>query len=265
MGIKLSVSNIAWASDFDEEMYSYLKSMNVQGLEIAPTRVLPETPYDRIEEIREFSEFIKKEYGLVISSMQSIWYGRNEKIFGDLSERNFLYEYSCKAIDFAEAAGIKNLVFGCPKNRCINKGSDYEIAVDFFKRLGKYALQHNTVIGMEANPTIYGTNFITCTEDAIKLIRDVDSKGFLLNLDVGTMINNEEKIEILSGNIEIINHVHISEPFLKRIEKRDIHQQLFTELKEFKYEKYISIEMGKESVSSIKGSIEYLKALLGGA
>lgn len=52
-------------------------------------------------------------------SMQSIWYGRTEKLFGTEEERNLLLDYTKSAVDFAAAIGCKNLVFGCPKNRCI--------------------------------------------------------------------------------------------------------------------------------------------------
>ena len=51
--------------------------------------------------------------------------------------------------------------------------------------------------GMEANPPIYHTNFINDTQSAIELIEIVNSKGFRLNLDVGTMIENQESVSTL--------------------------------------------------------------------
>ena len=176
--------------------------------------------------------------------MQSIWYGKTERIFGSENERSELLRYTKKAIDFAEAIGCGNLVFGCPRNRKIAEGEDEALAINFFKEIGEYAFAHHTVVGMEANPPIYDTNFVNSTEQAIELINKVDSKGFLLNLDVGTMIENGENVEILDSNEYLINHVHISEPGLKPIKNRDIHANLNLLLKKAGYGKYVSIEMG---------------------
>ena len=112
---------------------------------------------------------------------------------------------------------------------------------------------------MEANPTIYNTNFINNTNSAIKLIKDVNSKGFLLNLDLGTMIYNNESVKELEGNVNLINHVHISEPYLALIEPRQIHQDLMSMLKSENYDKFISIEMKQQDdLQDIKNTMEYL-------
>ena len=74
----------------------------------------------------------------------------------------------------------------------------------------------------------------------------VDEKGFLLNLDVGTMIHNKEAVEELEGKAAWINHVHISEPGLKLIEQRSLHKELACFLRENAYSGFVSIEMGKQ-------------------
>ena len=117
--------------------------------------------------------------------------------------------------------------------------------MEFFKVLGDYAASIETVIGMEANPIIYNTNYINDTRAAIELIRKVNSDGFKLNLDVGTMIYNQEDIDELVGNVGLINHVHISEPGLKPIESREIHSKLKDILLSEGYMGFVSIEMGK--------------------
>lgn len=115
---------------------------------------------------------------------------------------------------------------------------------------------------MEANPVIYNTNYINHTRDALELIKEVDSKGFLLNLDIGTMIQNEEMCSVLDGSVHLINHVHISEPGLKPIKRRDIHIELKKMLLDQGYTKYISIEMGKiEDLSIIDEKMQYVKGV----
>ena len=158
--MKLSISNIGWAEESDVAVYAMMKNNGVMGLEIAPTRIFPNQPYDKLDDARAWADKLKSENGFVVSSMQSIWYGRTEKLFGTDEERAALVDYTKKAIDFAETVGCKNLVFGCPRNRSIPNGADESIAIKFFREIGNYAANHGTVVGMEANPPIYNTNYI---------------------------------------------------------------------------------------------------------
>lgn len=262
MGIKLSISNISWALENDQQVYEYLKNAGFQGLEIAPTRVFPNEPYNRKQEAREFASEIREKYGLIICSIQSIWYGRNERIFGTDKERQFLFDYTKRAIDFAEILGARNIVFGSPKNRCIRDGDDENIAIDFFRTLGDYAAEHGTVLAMEANPVIYGTNYINNTNDAVKLIKMVGSKGFKLNLDYGTIIYNEENIENINSFFEYVNHIHISEINLGLIEQRNGHKELIRILSNSSYDGYVSIEMKKQDdVREVFKTIDYIAGL----
>lgn len=260
--MKLSISNIAWKNEDDDYVYGLMKKYGFTGLEIAPTRIFPESPYEDLQQAEAWAGGLLGKYGLVIPSMQSIWYGRQENIFGSNDERQALIDYTKKAIDFAESIKCKNLVFGCPRNRNLPEGADETIAVGFFRELGEYAAAHNTVIGMEANPPMYNTNFVNDTVSAIKLIRQVDSIGFKLNLDYGTIIAMDETIDILEGQYNIINHVHISEPGLKAIEKRNMHKELIEELVSNNYQGYVSIEMGNNNgLERVEDAMKYLCSL----
>lgn len=257
--MKISVSNIAWSSEFDEKVYGILKKKSIRGLEIAPTRIFPEDPYSRLDEAKKFSYKLKAEYNLDISSIQAIWFARKENMFSSPEERGFLYSYAKRAIDFAAAVNCGNIVFGCPKNRNMPPGADSESALSFFKKLGDYAFSKKTVIGMEANPAIYGTNYINFTEDALRLIKLVDSAGFKLNLDLGTVIANEETLDVIYENSSLVNHVHISEPNLKIIRKRNLHKELADILNRADYGGFVSLEMGRvDELSELERTIDYL-------
>lgn len=260
--MELSISNIAWTQENDTTVYNLMKKYGYTGLEIAPTRIFPEAPYSKTVQARSWSRNLYEKYGFVISSMQSIWFGIQEKLFGSNEEREILMDYTKKAINFAEVTGCHNIVFGCPRNRFLPEGTDPYIADSFFKELGEYALLHGTIIGMEANPVIYNTNYINSTENALALIKRVNSKGFLLNLDLGTIIQNNENIDILKGQVKYINHVHISEPGIKVIERREIHKRLKDLLKKEGYNGFISVEMGKtENISVIEDVLKYVKEI----
>lgn len=258
--MKLSISNIAWDSENDKKVYELMKKYSYEGLEIAPTKVFLENPYEKLEKADMWRKDLNDKYGFKISSMQSIWYGKKERLFGTDEERKELQNYTEKAIDFAKIIECKNLVFGSPKNRNLEENENPGKAKEFFKSIGEYAFKNNTVIGMEANPTIYNTNYINDTKSALELIKTVDSRGFLLNLDIGTVISNNENIEEILGNVEYINHVHISEPWLKIIEKREIHKKLKSILKNEDYKGFVSVEMAKvERIEEVEKVMEYVR------
>lgn len=258
--MKLAVSNIAWAAEQDDLAYELMKKYGFLGLEIAPTRIFPENPYDRNGEAQRWSIELKTIYGFTIPSMQSIWYGRQEEIFGSDEERRILLDYTKRAIDFAAAINCGNLVFGCPRNRNIPQGAEPDIGVKFFREIADYAVKRGTTIGIEANPPIYNTNYINDTLSALELIEQVNSDGFLLNLDVGTMIQNQESVSELAGKVARINHVHISEPKLKPIEERGTHVELKSILEQERYEGFISIEMGRiDDITVFEKKMQYIR------
>ncbi len=258
--MKLSISNIAWSADNDKDMYSFLHKVGLIGLEIAPTRIFPESPYDKLLQAKRWAIDLADEYQLIVSSMQSIWFGHSEKIFDTTVERKILLEYTKKAIDFAETIFCNNLVFGNPKNRdTADVQSAMPIAIDFFREIGDYAAEHNTIISLEANPTIYNTRFINTTPQAAEFVDRVSSPGVKVNVDLGTIIYNEEDIEFLKQIPEYINHVHISEPRLNLIVERNLHKQLFDILHDINYDKFVSIEMGnKGDLSKVKEIVNYI-------
>lgn len=269
--MKLSISNIAWAAQEDERVYGYLNKYGYSGLEIAPTRIFPEQPYKGLERAQKWSAALQAEYGLAVSSMQSIWFGRTEKLFGSAQEREALTAYTKAAIGFAAAVGCKNLVFGCPKNRAFPEDAEVSskrAGIEFFRTIGAYAAQKGTAVGMEANPAIYHTNYINTTPEALELIQEVGSDGFLLNLDIGTMIQNGEAAEALEGAARYISHVHVSEPHLAPIvmsaERRHFHSEVGSFLRENGYEGYVSIEMGRvEGLSLILETLDYVREVFG--
>lgn len=261
--MKLSISNIAWSAENDNEMCQFLMEAGYDGLEIAPTRIFPETPYDHISEAKDWAQELKEKFGLVVPSMQSIWYGHQEKIFGTKEERRILIDYTKKAIGFAEAIECRNLVFGNPRNRDTEDvAGNYLTAIEFFKEIGDYASEHNAVIAIEANPIIYNTHFLNTTEQSIEMAYKSGSVGVKVNIDLGTILYNEESIDYLKQVPEFINHVHISEPGLVLIEKRELHNKLFEILNKIGYDRFVSIEMGNNGdLDTVKGIIRYIRSI----
>lgn len=260
--MRLAASNIAWTAENDASVYQTLRSLGFTGLEIAPTRIFPNEPYavEHYANAMMFQQKIEREYGLHVVSMQSIWYGRQEKLFGSLEERESLMEYTKRAIEFAEVLQCPNLVFGSPKNR-VRGTADTQIAYEFFHALGDYAAAHGTVLAIEPNPVIYETDFLTHTDEAISFVEQINSKGLAVNLDVGTMVANGEPVELLMGKIKWIHHVHISEPFLHPIKEREVHSELSDTLRQAGYKGCVSLEAKCFAErEALEDALKYIKA-----
>ena len=50
--MKLSISNIAWDETHDLKMYQKMKEYRYTGLEIAPTRIFGENPYQNLKKLQ---------------------------------------------------------------------------------------------------------------------------------------------------------------------------------------------------------------------
>ena len=256
--MKYSISNIAWDKAHDFEMYTFLQSVGMDGIEIAPTRLF-ENPYENLEQAQLYATMLFNRFGLSISSMQSIWYGKSGNIFNK-EEAKALSDYTKKAMDFANATGIKNLVFGCPKNRSIPEGAKEDDVLEFFYDLGEYAKSCNTVLALEANPVIYNTNFMNTTTQAAEFCKKVGSEGVKLNVDFGTILYNKENPHVIKTYKNLVNHIHLSVPQLRYVEKIKEHGTLKKVLGKIDYDGYLSIEMGNVGdTEKVKQAVIYLK------
>ena len=78
------------------------------------------------------------------------------------------------------------------------------------------------------------------------------------------MIENGEDVDVLAGNEAYINHVHVSEPFLKPIERRALHTRLAAFLRAADYRGYVSIEMGRQAdTSALEAAMAYVRDAMG--
>lgn len=253
--MRLSCSNIAWQQEQDGTVYALMRDMGFTGLEIAPTRFFPDRPYDCTAQMTEKSAELLKDYGLRVVSMQSILYGRKECLF-DPDQAELLLKYLEQAFSFGEAAGGCNFVFGCPKNRIMPDGCTEKDALPFFERAAESAGKHGCVLSVEANPPMYGTNFLNTTKEAFSFARKVP--GLKVNLDFGTIVNQCENLKTVAANSDMIGHVHISEPGLVSVICRQEHRELAELLREQDYDGYVSVEMKQTDTDTIRSVLSYV-------
>ena len=253
----LSVSNMSFSNDLFDEFVSLMKENGYKGVELLPTKIIGSPLSNVVNDKDSINKVLKNQIN--VSSLQSILYGNSLNLFKE-DEVDELIESMKRVVDLAESINCHNLVFGCPKNRNMDEGSDIKTAFKFFREIGDYAHAHNTIIAIEANPVIYNTNFLNYTKDAIDFAKKVNNPGVKVNLDLGTIIYNKEDIDDIFEDIDIINHIHISEPYLRQIKINNIHYKLFEKVIEKNYSHYISLEL-KEGDFDLKKLIVDIKTL----
>lgn len=267
--MNIAISNIAWGKSEDKTILAILKKHHIKGIEIAPTKIWKNPIKASNKSINELKAYWIKN-GISFIAMQSILFGHPKLTIFDTKEiRQKTLEYILKIIILAQRMGIKIMVFGSPKNRNIKNhpSQAFEIACEFFSKIGTAAKQHNIYFCIEPNPPSYGTNFINNTNEAIALIKAINHPNFRLHLDAGALaLNNEDYEESIKKGFPYLSHFHISQPYLAPVGKGVVnHKKIAKILKDLKYEKWVSIEMintnTKNSIETIDKTLAFVTSL----
>jgi sugar phosphate isomerase/epimerase len=257
--MKLSVSNLFWQGDVHDDFYQKLRNLNIKYLEIAPKKTFTEFPkIDKII-VKDFIHKLKKNYNIQVISLQSILFGENATLFRSEDERSYLFNFTKDVIDFAHYINCENIVFGNPRNRDGYKSMFENDTIQFFSKLGSYAKQKNVILSIEPNPIIYYTNFLNTNIETLNFIKKVNHSNIRMNLDIGSMIYNKEIIENIIDCSEYISHIHISEPFLKEIQSRPIHNYI----NRLNYDKFVSIEtLNINDSTKLESMVKYVRSVI---
>ena len=256
-GIRLAASNIGWDKADDARVLGHMKQLGYAGLEIAPTRIFPEAPYERLPAAALYTGYLYREYGLVVASMQSILAGRAENLF-DAAGAYALTEYIDAACAFAQSCRCRNLVFGCPRNRQLPDGAPVTAADDFFRENALLAARRGVTLALETVPPCYGTTFLNRTPATLAYVRRLGVPGLSVNLDVGAMLTNGENVRTVLADLALVSHVHISEPGLAPIAPHPLHRELALLLKGLGYQGFVSVEMKRTDADTMCAALEYV-------
>lgn len=151
--LRLAASNIGWAEPDDPMILSLMKELGYTGLEAAPTRLVGEAPYTKLEQAARLASRLRKEYSLCIPSLQSIWYGQRGSLF-DPADAPHLADYTCRAVDFAAAISCPSLVFGNPGASVLSRRGRILTALSLsFKGLPVMPGRMGAVIGTGGKPS----------------------------------------------------------------------------------------------------------------
>lgn len=252
--VKLAVSNIAWKHSEIKEIIKILKSFQIENLEIAPTKIA-----DWSEWTDELINELKK-YNISFISAQSILFNTNLQIF---LERDRFIEHYKSVLTICNKLGIKTVVFGSPKSRHLYETTEDE-AVRFFKEVSLLNNEMGINLCIEHNSKLYGCTWLTTLKEVIEFVKKVNNPSFLVNLDLGNFMMENEDFNWSNLDLNIIGHIQISWKNLLPLpfECLDKYKRIIKNLIKLGYKRSISLEMNETTIFDFLNSIIIFKKII---
>lgn len=246
----LSISNIAWPPDSDDEAIALSCGLGFSGVELAPSKVLEAWGEWIRGQDNAYDSYSKKlkDRGLAIPALQAIFFGvAGCSLFASHEKRQAMRNHFVRIARLAGRLGSGACVFGAAATRDpgdLGQKEADRIALDFFAELAPIFHDEGCCLSLEANPSYYKCRYVTHTSQAIELVRAVDHPGFRVNIDTGTIIINDEPPTIIGEALPYAGHFHVSEKGLAPLGSSDSnHRLLGVQLRQANYHGWRSVEM----------------------
>lgn len=263
--MKLSISNIAWDVEEDEEVAALLRNHGVDMVDIAPTKYFADISNVSAAQVLAVKHWWA-EQGFGFAGMQSLLFGTEGlNMFADLDVRSRMLKHLASVSRIGSLLGAPKLVFGSPRNRDCRGIAPNDIlprAVEFFHSLGEIANAEGVVFCLEPNPSSYGCNFMTTLAETEAVVRATSHAAIRLQLDTGALaINNESIAPSVERVQDIVGHIHLSEPQLVPLGDSDVsHNGVATTLNRYFKDMVATVEMvatkDEPHVSAIARALE---------
>ena len=263
MNNKLSVSLLALNNiNHIDEFLLVLRKENIKYIELPISKITKNYDY-KGKDLINFKKKLKENL-IKVSSVQAIFYGKNNLNIFNISHHKDIIKHLKKVFLIAKSIGAKNIIFGSPKNRFIKKKIKIKtenIAINFFKKIGKLCKKNNLFFCIEPNSKFYNCNFINTIKEAIILIKKINSKHILINADTGNINLEKENLSNLTLNKNHFRNFQISEKNLIPISRGSTpHVKI---LKNFDTTKrHISLEMLNVDIKNLKKEVIKFKNMI---
>lgn len=263
--MKTSISNLAWNHQSTNELLPKLKSIGVQGVEIAPTAIWPDFSSLEVSKVSELSKIVIEE-GLSVSGIQSLSFGRPELQVFDNSTWTAFREHLKKMFEVGAQLNASVAVFGSPKNRVkgeLNELETCRLAVDFFGSLIPDLIENNIKLTLEPNAIAYGADFLTNYEQVVDLSLEINSPWILPQIDTGCMWMSKDDVEA-SFSSHQPGHIHLSLPNLEVFPATIDFRPFLNQVKHSEYSSWLVIEMLNKSgdLENVLSAAEKLHSLI---
>jgi sugar phosphate isomerase/epimerase len=246
--MRLAISNIAWDIHEDIAVAKLMGKFGIDAIDIVPGKYFPD-PFNVNDKDLANVRRWWADQGIEITGMQSLLFNSTGlNIFGDKKSQKKMLEYLQAVCRIGSGLGASKLVFGSPKNRDrsgLNDDQTLDRAFSFFQYLGNTAKEYGVIICIEPNPTRYGANFMTTSEETADIVKAVDHVAIKMLFDTGSItINKESPQSVLSSYAGLIRHVHVSEPNLLPLGDGETdHLAMYKALQKYLPRHLVSIEM----------------------
>lgn len=246
--MRLAISNIAWDTNEDFAVAKLLDRFAIDAIDVAPGKYFSDFVNTNDEEITKVARWWA-DHGIEIIGMQSLMFGKAElNVFGDTYIQEAMLKHLRAVCQIGAGLGARRLVFGAPKSRDrsgLNDAQTLDQAVAFFRRLGDTAKENGVIVCLEPNPTQYGANFMTTSEETAQVVEATEHVSIQMQFDTGALTINEESPKfVLESWGKLIGHVHASEPDLVSLgDGKTNHRLMCQMLEQYIPDHVVSIEM----------------------
>ena len=174
--MKLAISQIAWTDEQDDYFLKFIKENGFHHIELVPSRFGNSLAEMTDDEIKNYLAKLSSNE-LTPISMQGLLFGSKDlHLFNSKKTRESLLEFMYKAIETCSRIGVKNMVFGSPKNRNmpndLDKKEAMSIAKEFFFKTRSPSQPKNKV------PTILNKPIIASDQPAISIESPLEIRSF---------------------------------------------------------------------------------------
>lgn len=260
--MRRSISLIAWPPTRVDLVAPRLAEVGMEGLEVAPTAVWDVAPRVSASEVERYARDWAG-YGLAVSGIQSLLYGRPDLQLFDRTTWPALREHLLAMVRIAHGLGASVAVFGSPRNRqrgLMETDKATYMAAEFLAQLVPALEAYDITLTLEPNAPEYGADFITRYLEAVTLAELVDSPWIRPQIDTGclAMVGDDPAAGVRASKPA---HVHVSAPSLLPPPGPVDHAALRTALAESHYDGWVVLEMlqfGSDPVESAVESARWL-------
>ena len=257
---KLAVSLLALEKKKD--LIKFLEILNKEKIgyiELPISKISKNYSYDETK-LAKFKNILK-EYSIKVSSIQSIFYNKNNWNIFDKKKHKFILNHLTKIFRIAKYFSAKNIIFGSPKNRKFNKNDKEKDILAFFNEVAKIANKFDINFCIEPNARYYDCNYINNTDEAIKLVKLVNNKKFLINADTGNIFLEKDRCAAVKKNANLIANFQLSEKKLLSLSKGKINHLKI--LRNFTIkDQFISLEMLNTNFFELRNNVIKFKKIL---
>lgn len=198
--------------------------------------------------------------------------GAEYPIVGQRSGDKSCEEYAKKICERGALLGIRTIGIGAPTARILQDGYPLEKADEdmrsFLKMICKYAEPYGITILLEAVHK-YMCNYLNYTEDAVKMVRDLDIPNLKIVLDYYHAMVMGEDLHHFEYAMPYVRHLHISTDLERHsrgyMRESDIPfmRQLFEEAIATGYHGGISVEAGETDLMEFgTQNLKHMRAAL---